>query len=183
MFRDEGYYPDARAISVLHVEDDSLVADAIRITLDDEGWSVETCANGAAVLERLTSGARSDVLIFDNKLQDTIGAELIRRTRTLAHRHQTPIIMLSGDDVEAQARANVVRLPQDDVPLIAETVVRLLARNKGREACIHNPRLHRLPSVRCTLTCLGLGKGYAAQPPLGEWSCSRRLQSRQPLPL
>lgn len=136
MFRDELNCPDTRTVSVLHVEDDSLVADGLRITLDAEGWSVETCGDGATALERLQSGARYDVLIFDNNLPDIDGIELIRRTRALAHRQQTPIIVFSGDDVEIQARragANAFLLKSVGTPLIAETVARLLARKKGSE--------------------------------------------------
>jgi CheY-like chemotaxis protein len=131
MFRDEVDCPDTRAVSVLHVEDDALVADAVNMTLSGEGWSVETCADGAAAIERLQSGARYDVLVFDNRLPDTSGLELIRRTRVLAHRQQTPIIMLSGDEVEIQARrygANAFLRKPEDVSVIAETIARLLAR-------------------------------------------------------
>lgn len=131
MFRDEVDCPDTRVVSVLHVEDDALVADAVNMTLSGEGWSVETCANGVAALERLKSGARYDVLIFDNRLPDTSGLELIRRTRVLAHRQQTPIIMLSGDEVEIQARragANAFLRKPEDVSVIAEAIARLLAR-------------------------------------------------------
>lgn len=131
MFRDDVGCFDTRAVSVLHVEDDALVADVVNMTLDDEGWSVETCADGAAALERLQSGARYDVLIFDHQLPDTDGMELMRRTRAMAHRQQTPIIMLSGGEVEMQARragANAFLRKPDDVPVIAETIARLLAR-------------------------------------------------------
>ncbi|HST52573.1 MAG TPA: response regulator, partial [Pyrinomonadaceae bacterium] len=131
MFRDDMDCPDTRAVTVLHVEDDALVADAVNMRLEDEGWSVETCSDGAAALEKLQSGARYDVLIFDNRLPDTNGIELIRRTRAMAHRHQTPIIMLSGDEVEMQARragANAFLRKPDDMPVLAETVARLLAR-------------------------------------------------------
>ncbi len=131
MFRDGEDCPDIRTVSVLHVEDDAFVADAVRMTLDGEGWSVETCAGGGAALEKLESGARYDVLIFDNRLRGISGVELIGRTRALAHRQQTPIIMLSGDDVEAAARragASAFLRKPDDVSLIAETVARLLAR-------------------------------------------------------
>jgi CheY-like chemotaxis protein len=131
MFRDEVDCPDTRAVSVLHVEDDAFVADAVNMTLSGEGWSVETCASGAAALERLQSGARYDVLIFDNRLPDISGLELIRRTRALAHRQQTPIIMLSGDEVEIQARragANAFLRKPEDVSVIAETIARQLAR-------------------------------------------------------
>jgi CheY-like chemotaxis protein len=131
MFRDEVDCPDTRAVSVLHVEDDAVVADAVNMTLSGEGWSVETCANGAVAFERLQSGARYDVLIFDNRLPDSSGLELIRRTRALAHRQQTPIIMLSGDEVEIQARragANAFLRKPEDMSGITETIARLLAR-------------------------------------------------------
>lgn len=136
MFRDEVDCPDTRAVSVLHVEDDSLVADAVWMTLEGEGWSVETYATGAAAMDKLSSGARYDVLIFDNRLPDTNGIELIRRTRALAHRQQTPIIMLSGDEVEVQAKragANTFLRKPGDVQALTETIARLLARKKGRE--------------------------------------------------
>jgi CheY-like chemotaxis protein len=131
MFRDELDCPELRVVCILHVEDDRLIADAVNISLHDEGWSVETCATGAAALEKLRGGERFDVLIFDNNLTDTNGIELIRQTRGLAHRQQTPIIMLSGDNVELEARragANAILRKPEDVALIAETVARLLAR-------------------------------------------------------
>lgn len=140
MFRDEVDCPDTRAVSILHVEDDATVADAVQTALADEGWAVETCRDGAEALERLESGARYDVLIFDNQLSPggMDGVELIRRTRALAHRQQTPIIMLSGNsDVEMLARragANAFLRKPADMSLIAETVARLLARKKGRDA-------------------------------------------------
>jgi CheY-like chemotaxis protein len=137
MFRDDLECPDTRPVSVLHVEDDAHVADAVRLKLEDEGWSVETCDEGCAALERLQSGARYDVLIFDSDLPGIGGMELIRRTRALAHRQQTPIIILSAGDVEARARragANEFLSKPDDMDVLAETIARLLARKRGREA-------------------------------------------------
>jgi CheY-like chemotaxis protein len=131
MFRDDEDCPDTRGVTVLHVEDDRVVADVVQMTLDDEGWSVETCADGAAALEKLEGGERLDVLVFDNNLPDASGIDLIKHTRTLAHRQRTPIIMLSGDEVESQARrvgANAFLRKPDDVPALAETIARLLAR-------------------------------------------------------
>lgn len=137
MFRDEVDCRETQAVSVLHVEDDTFVADAVRMTLDDEGWAVETCGDGSTALERLQSGARYDILIFDHQLPDTNGIELISQMRAMAHRQQTPIIMFSGDEVEAGARragANAFLRKPDDMSVLAETVARLLARKKGREA-------------------------------------------------
>jgi CheY-like chemotaxis protein len=137
MFRGDEDCPEMRSVCVLHVEDRPEVADAVSMKLEDEGWSVETCATGAAALEKLESGERLDVLIFDNKLPDTTGIELIKHTRRLAHRQHTPIIMLSGDEIEMEARragANAFLRKPGDVASLPETVARLLARKKGREA-------------------------------------------------
>lgn len=136
MFRDEVDCPDTRSVSVMHVEDDALVAQGVRRILADEGWSVETYCDGASALDRLQSASRYDVLIFDNNLPDADGVALIRSTRSLPHRQQTPIIVLSAADVEARARragANAFLSKPSGVQQIAETVARLLARKKVSE--------------------------------------------------
>jgi CheY-like chemotaxis protein/predicted negative regulator of RcsB-dependent stress response len=137
MFRGDEDCPETRAVVVLHVEDRAEVADAVRMKLEDEGWSVETCTDGASALEKLESGERFDVLIFDFKLPDANGIGLIKHTRKLAHRQQTPIIMFSGDEVEMEARragANYFLRKPGDLDSIPETVARLLARRKGKES-------------------------------------------------
>ncbi|MGB8508528.1 MAG: response regulator [Pyrinomonadaceae bacterium] len=131
IFRDDSDCPEIRAVSILHVEDDRFVAEVVHDTLDDEGWLVETCGDGATALERLESGARFDVLILDHKLPDTTGIELVGQVRAMAHRERTPIIMLSGNDVEVEARragANAFLRKPDEMSVLAETVARLLAR-------------------------------------------------------
>jgi CheY-like chemotaxis protein/tetratricopeptide (TPR) repeat protein len=131
---------ETRSLSLLHVEDDESVADVVKDTLELEGWTVEVLRDGASALQRLQSEAVYDLLIFDNELPGMSGVELIRRTRRLPHRQQTPIIMLSGDDVELEARragASAFLKKPDDLPKVAETIARLLARKpkhtrKGR---------------------------------------------------
>jgi CheY-like chemotaxis protein len=136
MFRGDDERPETRPVVVLHVEDNALVADAVNMVLQAEGWSVETCAEGTAALARLASGERFDALIVANRIPGANGIELIQQTRTLAHRRRTPIIMLSGDEVEQAARragANEFLRKPGDVAKLVETVARLLARRKGRE--------------------------------------------------
>jgi CheY-like chemotaxis protein/tetratricopeptide (TPR) repeat protein len=136
MFRDEVDCHETQTVAILHVEDEPAVAEPVRVTLEDEGWRVETCGDGLSALEKLSSGARYDVLIVDNQLPGIDGMELIRRTRAMAHRQQTPIIMLSAGDVETQAKragANEFLRKPGDMPLIAETIARLLARKKGKD--------------------------------------------------
>jgi CheY-like chemotaxis protein len=119
----------ARAVRILHAEDDRLVADTVRETLALEGWQVETVGAGVTALRRLTGEDNYDLLLLDNELPGVSGVELARAARRLEHRRHTPIVMLSAADVRAQAeRAGVdafLRKP-DDVPKLAETIARLL---------------------------------------------------------
>jgi CheY-like chemotaxis protein len=112
-----------------------MVADAVRYALETEGWLVEGCDNGAAALAKIESGAHYDLLILDNELPGINGIDLITRTKTLAHRQRTPIIMLSASDVERDARragaSAFLRKPQE-IPALAETIARLLARQRDK---------------------------------------------------
>lgn len=119
-----------RAIKILHVEDNKLVAGAVKDTLRRKGWLVETCGEGTTALQILSSEAHYDMLIFDNELPGINGVALIYETRRLSHRQQTPIIMLSASNVEGEARragANAFLRKPDEVTALAETVAQVLA--------------------------------------------------------
>jgi CheY-like chemotaxis protein len=123
---------EARTVKILHVEDEATIAEAVKWALEDEGWEVETCADGAEARMRLSSRAHYDLLIFDNQLPGVSGIELLRHARQLRHRRRTPVVLLSASEVEMEAwRAGAdafLRKP-DDMEAIANTVKRLL---KGR---------------------------------------------------
>ena len=119
----------ASSVVILHAEDNRMVADAVKDTLNLEGWSVETCADGDAALRKLASDARYDVLLFDYDLRGVSGLELVRRARRMAHRKETPIIMLSAVNCARQALnagANVFLRKPEDVLMLAETISSLL---------------------------------------------------------
>ena len=117
-------------LTILYVEDHRLVADAVRETLEAEGWRVVTCIDGAAALTRLASGARYDLLITDNHLPHVNGLELVRYVRLSKDRAVLPIIMFSAVDCAAEAeQAGVtvfLRKPEDTARLIP--VIQSLAR-------------------------------------------------------
>jgi two-component system chemotaxis response regulator CheY len=118
-----------RPVTILHAEDNYLVADAVRDTLKLEGWKVEVCKNGASAMNNLTGGTHYDLLIFDNDLPGATGLELIRYARRLPRYRQTPIIMLSAGDYRAEALhagANVFLEKPEDINVLVETVQRLL---------------------------------------------------------
>jgi CheY-like chemotaxis protein len=130
---------ETQPLSILHVEDNRMVADAVKEALELEGWRVETCRDAATALQSLEGPAHYDVLIFDHKLPDMEGVELIRRTRQLPGRKHTPVIILSASDVEQEAHgagANAFLRKPNDMTIIAETIARLLARkpkDKGKQ--------------------------------------------------
>lgn len=116
-------------LTVLHVEDHAVVADAVKETLELDGLRVVTCSDGAVAVRRLASDARYDLLMFDNHLPNVNGLELVRHARQLPHRHNTPIIMLSASEIERDALAAgadvYLRKPQD-IGEIVGTIKRLL---------------------------------------------------------
>lgn len=121
----------ARRFSILYAEESPLVADAVRETLEAEGWRVEVCARGDEALSRLQSEARFDLLILDFRLSGVDGLELARHARALPRAVRTPIIMFTDSEVEGDARRAGVdaylRKPRG-VYRLAHTAAGLLAR-------------------------------------------------------
>ncbi len=120
----------AQTVKILHVEDNRVVADAVKETLELEGWEVETCADGSAALKKILGHAHYDLLLLDYDLPNVSGIELVQRARNLAHRHQTPIIVLSAALGEAEAReagANKFLHKPEDISSLVETISGLLS--------------------------------------------------------
>jgi CheY-like chemotaxis protein len=118
-----------RTVRILHVEDDNTVAGIVKEMLEDQGWQVETCADGNAALEKIAGEDDYDLLLLDYDLPGANGLELINRARELDHRCDTPIVILAASPVEAAAReagADVFLQKPQDVSALVETVNRLL---------------------------------------------------------
>jgi CheY-like chemotaxis protein len=119
----------ATQVSILHVEDNEMVAKLIGEMLAAEHWRVELCVDSDSALRKLFGNDQYDALVIDNDLPGSSGLELVRRARKITHRRRTPIIMLSGDDIEKEAwRAGVddfLRKPEA-VGQVASTINRLL---------------------------------------------------------
>ncbi len=118
-----------RTIRILHVEDNQVIADTVKETLELEGWEVDTCSDGTAALEKITSDAKYDLLLLDYDLPGVNGIELVQRARKLAHRFRTPIVVVSGTPVDAAARsagADAFLNKPKDIRLVVETISHLL---------------------------------------------------------
>jgi CheY-like chemotaxis protein len=126
----------ARPVSIFYAEDSRVVADAVKETLESEGWTVEVCSDGNTALNRIACEVRYDLLLLDNELPGASGLELARYARKLRSYRSTPIIMLSATDCRAEAQhadVDAFLLKPEGVSLVVETITRLLAEERGSE--------------------------------------------------
>jgi CheY-like chemotaxis protein len=116
------------SLTILFVEDHKIVADAVRDLLTEEGWSVQSCSDGNAAMNKLAGSFAYDLLLFDNELPGASGLELTRYARRLASYRTTPIIMVSASDCRADALSAGVDLflrKPDDMHALVDAVRRL----------------------------------------------------------
>ena len=131
---DQNEDADVQIVTILHVEDNDIVAGMAKEMLETQGWVVDSCTDGNEGLERISGNAHYDLLLLDYDLPGVNGLELVRRARKLAHRVRTPIVVLSATPVAGaacEAGADVFLQKPQDVTSLVETISRLL---DGRES-------------------------------------------------
>lgn len=110
--------------SILLVEDDIDVREALVEALRDKGYEVDTAVDGVQALERLRGGARPGVILLDLMMPRMDGAEfrtVQRADPALAH---LPVVLLSADArMDEKARVldvqGAIRKPIDLAQLTA----------------------------------------------------------------
>lgn len=123
---------NTQCLTVLHVEDDETISGIVKEILESEGWSVETCSDGAVALENILGNAHYDLLLVDQDLPSLNGVELVRRTRRMDHRVLMPIIVLSAASVDADAREAGADLCLQK-PLHISMLLESIARVRGKQ--------------------------------------------------
>jgi DNA-binding response OmpR family regulator len=125
--------------SILIAEGDDRVADLFAYLFTRDGWTVTTCLDGQHAADTLASRASFEAVLVSNRVHDMGGIELITRIRALGHRHDVPIVMVTGTLDCAivagalAAGADEVLYKPVDVLILVDTV------NK----CIERARRHR----------------------------------------
>jgi DNA-binding response OmpR family regulator len=79
---------------ILSVEDDERIRTAVRLALEDEGWTVAEAENGEEALATFAQ-APADVVLIDIMLPDIDGFEVCRAIR---RQSDVPIIMVTARD-------------------------------------------------------------------------------------
>ncbi len=129
------------AVRVLVVDDESSIREAIRTTLEYEGYEVDEAKTGQDALE-MVSHDSWDVMLLDIKMPVMDGLEVLENLRS--RKLQTPVIMVSGH-ADIQTAVEATRLGAFDFlekPLNRDRLllsVRIAARQMTLEA--ENTRL------------------------------------------
>ena len=100
--------------AILIAEGDDLVADLFATLFARDGWTVTTCLDGQRAADALGGRAPYEAVLVSNRLHDMGGVELIMRVRALTHRHDVPIVMVTGT-VECALLADALAAGADDV--------------------------------------------------------------------
>ncbi len=113
-------------MSILVVDDDQAVRDALRRALTMQGYSVEIAADGREALEKLTgNGDAIDLAIVDILMPNVDGLELTRRLRGDGNR--LPILMLTARD-QVSDRVSGLEAGADDYLVKPFALEELVAR-------------------------------------------------------
>ena len=100
--------------TVLLVDDEHAIVDALAGILEDEGYRVLTAANGREALARLGE-TRPDLLVLDVMMPIMGGRELLQRLRASEEWRTLPVLMMSAVPREVLERQEGgTRLACDD---------------------------------------------------------------------
>ncbi|MFT7837151.1 response regulator transcription factor [Saccharothrix sp. BKS2] len=139
-------------ISVLLVEDDEHIRQALGLAMADEGFAVTDAVSGEQALE-LLAGAEPDVVLLDLMLPGVDGLEVCR---TLRARGDLPIIIVTARTDAADVIAGLEAGADDYVtkPLVASVLaarIRALLRRTGRQEVVRLGELEIQPQTGAVL--------------------------------
>ena len=100
--------------AILIAEGDDRVAELFAYLFAHDGWTVPPCRDGQRAADALGGRAPYDAVLVSNRLHDMGGVELITRIRALGHRHDVPIVMVTGT-LDCAIVAGALAAGADDV--------------------------------------------------------------------
>lgn len=90
-------------IKILIAEDDKDIRDLIVLTLQFQGFDVQSVEDGKAAVEKAQSSP-FDIILMDVRMPRMTGYEACRRLKEIKHTADIPVVFLSakGQDAEIQ---------------------------------------------------------------------------------
>jgi len=132
---------------VLLVDDDPMIRRTMRLSLEQDGWSVREAESGRNALDQLRQ-ARPDVIVLDLIMPQMNGFEFLVEMRRCAEWVDIPVLVVTAMDLTAEDRArlngDVERVLQKGASELDE-----LLRELGRAlpGCIDRSRSAKVPEV------------------------------------
>ena len=87
--------------TVLVADDEPYIGRIIQMKLEVGPYRVELVHDGRAALERLRTAEPFDLVLLDIMMPHASGLDVLAELRTLPHRSETPVIMLTAKGQEA----------------------------------------------------------------------------------
>jgi two-component system alkaline phosphatase synthesis response regulator PhoP len=121
--------PDAqpRMRNVLVADDEPHIGRIIQLKLEQGPYRVTLVPDGRAALEHLRGGEPIDVVLLDIMMPYASGLEVLQELRSLPHRSETPVIILTAKGQESD-RAQALALGATDFFTKPFSPKKLLAR-------------------------------------------------------
>ena len=100
------------AKTVLLIEDEPNIIEAVSFILSRDGWQVKTHSNGHDAMQNVRAGA-PDLILLDVRLPGKSGHDILKEIRADADFAKTPVLMLTArgqeKDKDAADRAGADR--------------------------------------------------------------------------
>jgi CheY-like chemotaxis protein len=107
-----------------------MLLQTVRDVLEFAGWYVKPCSDEGYAVAYVDGEEHFDVLLIDHDFRGFSGLKLTERARKQPHRKETPIVLISLEDITEEAsRAGAdafLRKPNNLIELV-DTIRRLLA--------------------------------------------------------
>jgi DNA-binding response OmpR family regulator len=130
IFKDTNARMIAKPAVILYVEQNRMLLETVRDVLEFAGWYVKPCSDDGYAVAYVESKEHFDLLLLDHDFRGLSGLNLTERARRQAHRRETPIILISLEDIDEEARRAgadaFLRKPNNLIELV-DTIRRLLA--------------------------------------------------------
>jgi CheY-like chemotaxis protein len=118
-----------RPAIILYVEQNQMLLQTVRDVMEFAGWYVKPCSGEGYAVAYVEGAEYYDLLLIDHDFRGFSGLKLTERARRQPHRRETPIILISLEDIAEEAREAgadaFLRKPNNLVELV-DTIKRLL---------------------------------------------------------
>jgi CheY-like chemotaxis protein len=129
--------------TILLVDDESAILDALRAVLEDAGYGVVTAGNGAEGLMRLRE-AHPDLVLTDTMMPVLDGVGLVRQIKAEPDYRSIPVIMMSAArwalPKEDQSKVATFFQKPFDLDALLATIGKLIGRGDASAADAGNGR-------------------------------------------